>query len=127
MHKNQLFREFECGFSIEATAKICFKSVSTIKSWDRGKPIPPECKRLLRIVSGQELSPNPDWDGFKMNKYMLELPNGKLVTPQEIMTGQALLELGGKSEAEIASKLLRFSRVLSMIRIQKEQHKKVRF
>lgn len=27
MTKNYIFREFECGLSIEDTAKLCFKSV----------------------------------------------------------------------------------------------------
>lgn len=71
----------------------------------------------MRLVSGRELSPNPSWDGFRMNKFNLELPNGKLVSPQELVTGQALLELGGRTESYISRKLLKFSRILSSIRL----------
>lgn len=40
MTKNYVFREFECGLSIEKTAQLCFKSVTTVKAWDGGKDIP---------------------------------------------------------------------------------------
>lgn len=39
MTKNYIFREFECGLSIEETAKLCFKNVSTIKKWDAGQEV----------------------------------------------------------------------------------------
>jgi len=116
MHKNQLFRELECGFSVETTAKLCFKSVSTVKGWDRGKTIPPECKRLMRLVSGRELSPNKAWEGFRMNRFKLELPNGQLVSPQELVIAQALLEIGGESEYYISRRLLKYSRMLNVIK-----------
>jgi hypothetical protein len=51
MTKNYIFREFECGLSKEETAKLCFKSLRTITDWDKGKEIPPECKRLMRLTS----------------------------------------------------------------------------
>lgn len=40
MTKNYVFREFECGLPVEQTAELCFKSVRTIKEWDKGKNIP---------------------------------------------------------------------------------------
>ncbi|NOI32230.1 regulator [Vibrio coralliilyticus] len=116
MHKNQLFRELECGFSVETTAKLCFKSVSTVKRWDRGNPIPPECIRLMRLVSGRELSPNEAWRGFRMNRFKLELPNGQLVSPQELAVAQAILEIGGEKEHYISRRLLKYSRMLYVIR-----------
>ncbi len=51
MTKNQLFRQFHCNLTIEETAKLCFKSVSTIKRWDSGDTIPKECKRLMRMCN----------------------------------------------------------------------------
>lgn len=116
MYKNQLFRELECGFSVETTAKLCFKSVSTVKRWDRGNPIPPECKRLMRLVSGRELSPNEACRGFRMNRFKLELPNGQLVSPQELVVAQAILEIGGEKEHYISRRLLKYSRMLYVIR-----------
>lgn len=41
MTKNFVFREFECGLSIEEAAKLCFKTVSEVKRWDKGEKIPP--------------------------------------------------------------------------------------
>lgn len=46
MTKNYFFRGFECGLSIEDTAELYFKSMRTVKEWDKGQSIPPECKRL---------------------------------------------------------------------------------
>ncbi|EOB6261493.1 regulator [Vibrio fluvialis] len=113
MSKNYIFREFECGLTKEQTAELCFKSVRTITEWDKGKAIPPECKRLMRLVSGRELSSSEDWTGFKMNNQKLELPNGKSVSAQQIITGIALLEIGAESDLNIATEILRYARVLA--------------
>ncbi len=37
MTKNYIFREFECGLSVQQTAELCFKSVTTIKNGIRVK------------------------------------------------------------------------------------------
>lgn len=92
MSKNYIFREFECGLTREQTAELCFKSVRTVTEWDRGKAIPPECKRLMRAAKRGCLSFYDDWDGFVMRFDRLELPTGQLVSAQEIVTGIALLE-----------------------------------
>ncbi|EDP60026.1 bacteriophage f237 ORF9 [Vibrio sp. AND4] len=115
MSRNYVFRELECGLTIEETANICFKSVRTVKDWDKGNPIPPECKRLMRLVSGRELSPGEDWEQFRMHKTKLELPTGQLVTPQEILTGIALIEIGTEQDRGAMKKLLKFARVLKKI------------
>ncbi len=60
MTKNYIFREFECGLTKEQTSELCFKSVRTVTEWDKGKQIPPECKRLMRIVSSR----NQRWLGI---------------------------------------------------------------
>lgn len=118
MSKNYVFREFECGLSVEEVAKLCFKSVRTVKSWDDGKPIPPECKRLMRMTKGRELATSEAWEDFKMHKNTLELPTGQLVTPQEILIGIALLEIGAEPDMLITSKIMKYVRILHKIKYQ---------
>ncbi|ELV8750663.1 TPA: regulator [Vibrio vulnificus] len=112
MTKNFVFREFECGLTVEETAQLCFKSVRQVKEWDKGKNIPPECKRLMRMAKGRELSSSEHWDQFKMHYDKLELPTGQLVTAQQILTGIALLEIGALTDIEIASQVLKYARAL---------------
>ncbi|MDC5804769.1 regulator [Vibrio europaeus] len=116
MTKNYIFREFECGISMEEAAKLCFKSVRTIKDWDRGKPIPKECKRLMRMKRRLELSDSEEWKGFLMNNDFLELPTGQLVTPQQILVGIALLDINSEVEAKISTKVLKFARAINKLR-----------
>ncbi|WP_223917813.1 regulator [Vibrio sp. B1REV9] len=116
MSKNYIFREFECGLSIENTAKLCFKSVRTVKSWDDGKPIPPECKRLMRMATGRELSPSDDWELFKMHYDKLELPTGQKISSQELLTAIALLEIGAEADMLIVTRLMKYVRALCKIK-----------
>ncbi|EJL6744738.1 phage protein [Vibrio alginolyticus] len=116
MSKNYVFREFVCGLSLEETAKLCFRSVRVVKSWDEGEPIPPECKRLMRMTRGRELAVSEEWERFIMHKDKLELPTGQYVTPQEILTGIALLEIGAESDLVIASKIMKYVRAIRQIR-----------
>ncbi|MBY7972664.1 regulator [Vibrio fluvialis] len=116
MSKNYIFREFECGLTKEQTAELCFKSVRTVTEWDRGKPIPPECKRLMRMVKGRELSPSRTWDCFKMHHDRLELPTGQLITPQQLLTGIALIEIGAESDVLIATRIMKFVRAIRDIK-----------
>ncbi|HCG7910527.1 TPA: phage protein [Vibrio parahaemolyticus] len=112
MTKNFIFREFECGLSVEQTAELCLKTVRTVKELDKGKAIPPECKRLMRMTNGRELSPSEQWDQFKMHYDKLELPTGQLVTAQQILTGIALLEIGSANDLKVSHKLLKYARCL---------------
>ncbi|EPE4787153.1 regulator [Vibrio vulnificus] len=116
MTKNFVFREFECGLTVEETAKLCFKSVRQVKEWDKGKTIPSECKRLMRMTKGRELSSCSSWSEFRMHNDKLELPTGKLVTAQEILAGVALLEIDCPSDQKTKKLLLRYSRALARIR-----------
>ncbi|HAV1572265.1 TPA: regulator [Vibrio parahaemolyticus] len=116
MSKNYVFREFECGLSVEEAAKLCFKSVRAVKSWDKGKPIPPECKRLMRMTKGRELATSEAWENFKMHKDRLELPTGQLVAPQEILTGIALLEIQSPSDRKTITKLVKYARCIAKLR-----------
>lgn len=115
MTKNYIFREFECGLSVEQAAELCLKTVRTVKEWDKGKTIPPECKRLMRMTKGRELSPSEQWEHFKMHYDRLELPTGQMVTAQQVLTGIALLEIGCQSDLDTAAKLLKYSRALKNI------------
>ncbi|HFQ4948554.1 TPA: regulator [Vibrio vulnificus] len=118
MTKNFVFREFECGLTVEETAKLCFKSVRQVKEWDKGKAIPSECKRLMRMMKGRELSPSDSWDAFKMRHDKLELPTGQLVTAQEVLAGLALLEIAAPDDNRTKSKLLKYARAISRIKGQ---------
>ncbi|MCG6359129.1 regulator [Vibrio fluvialis] len=115
MSKNFIFREFECGLTKEQTSELCFKSVRTVTEWDKGKPIPPECKRLMRMFKGRELCHSKDWDNFKIVNNKLELPTGALVSPQQIVLGIALLEIQSELELRTTTKILRFARSIAKI------------
>lgn len=119
MTKNYIFRELECGLSIEETAKLCFKTVRTITEWDKGKTIPPECKRLMRMVSGRELSSAKEWEGFKMHKHRLVTPHQQLVSPQQIMLGLGLIEIESELELKTSTKILKIARAISFIKMGK--------
>lgn len=116
MSKNYVFREFECGLSLEETAALCFRCVRVVKAWDEGEPIPPECKRLMRMTKGRELAVSEEWERFKMHKDKLELPTGQSVTPQEILTGIALLDIGSGPDMAIASKIMKYVRAIGKIK-----------
>ncbi|ELM6620387.1 phage protein [Vibrio fluvialis] len=115
MTKNYIFREFECGLTREQTAELCFKSVRTVTEWDKGKAIPPECKRLMRMAKGRELSNHSDWVGFVMKHDRLELPTGKLISAQEILVGSALIEIESELEIKTSTTLLKIARSLKKV------------
>nr|WP_275124933.1 regulator [Vibrio fluvialis] len=116
MTKNYIFRKFECELSKEETAKLCFKSVRTVTGWDCGKEIPPECRRLMRMVKSKELSHLEIWENFRMVRGLLELPTGQHITPQQLLTGIALLSIQSELELKTSSKLLRIARALTRVR-----------
>ncbi|ENE5187299.1 phage protein [Vibrio parahaemolyticus] len=115
MTKNYIFREFECGLTVEQAAELCLKTVRTVKEWDKGKTIPPECKRLMRMTKGRELSPSEQWEHFKMHYDRLELPTGQLVTAQQVLTGIALIEISSELELKTTRKLLKLARVIAKL------------
>ncbi|EME0092882.1 phage protein [Vibrio parahaemolyticus] len=116
MTKNYIFREFECGLTVNETAELCLKTVRTVKEWDKGKTIPPECKRLMRMTKGRELSSSEKWKNFKMHHEHLEIPTGQLVTAQQVLTGIALLELGAEPDILVVSKLMKYVRAIQKIK-----------
>ncbi|CDT51990.1 Bacteriophage f237 ORF9 [Vibrio coralliirubri] len=116
MSKNYIFRELECQMTKEEVAELCFKSVRTVTGWDKGNPIPPECKRLMRMAKGRELGQTSDWKLFKIHYDKLELPTGQLVTPQQVLLGMALLEIQSESDIKTSTHLLKIARVIASIR-----------
>ncbi|MBF9000483.1 phage protein [Vibrio nitrifigilis] len=115
MTKNYVFRELKCGLTIEETAEICFKTVRTVKEWDAGKPIPKECRRLMRVISNRELHHSEQWEQFEVRNGRLKLPTGQYVTPQQILTGIALLEIQSINEIGVNTKLLKYARALAKL------------
>ncbi|MDE3898551.1 MULTISPECIES: phage protein [Vibrio] len=115
MTKNYIFREFECGLSVEETAKLCFKSVRTVKDWDSGRDIPKECRRLMRLSKGRVLSDREEWKQFRMHADKLELPTGQMVSAQEILSGIALLEIQSELELKTTTKLLKYARIIAAL------------
>lgn len=114
---NLIFRMYKCGLSIEETAELCFKSVRTITEWDDGKPIPPECKRLMKIYSGRDLEPlHEDWRGWQIKKRELITPNGWSLTPDRVITGNALLEINAEDDRKMKATILRTARLLNELR-----------
>ncbi len=71
MTENYFFRKFQCGLSKKDTAELCFKNVSTVTKWDKGRKIPPECRRLMRIHKGLELSSIDNrWQRLENSKWI---------------------------------------------------------
>ncbi|EGR1568856.1 TPA: phage protein [Vibrio parahaemolyticus] len=115
MTKNYIFREFECGLTVKETAELCLKTVRTVKEWDKGKTIPPECKRLMRMTKGRELSSSEGWQNFKMHHDRLELPTGQLVTAQQVLTGIAILEIGSEQDLKTSRVLLKIAKEIAKL------------
>ncbi|WCP70097.1 regulator [Vibrio tubiashii] len=116
MTKNFVFREFECGLTVEETAKLCFKSVRVVKGWDNGNEIPKECKRLMRLAKGRPLSECDEWINFRMHMDKLELPTGQMVSAQEILAGIALLDIQSELELKTTTKILKYVRAINQIK-----------
>lgn len=115
MTKNYIFRELVCGLSIKETANLCFKSVRTVKNWDTGKAIPHECKRLMKMHSGQELSNCEMWKGFKMSNNRLILPTGHALSPQQIIMAAALVEISASDDIKTRARLLKYARAIAKL------------
>ncbi|MEZ8039625.1 regulator [Vibrio sp. 10N.286.49.E1] len=113
MSKNYIFRKLECQLTKEQTANLCFKSVRTVTRWDEGQTIPPECKRLMRIVRGRGLGVTDEWKKFKIHYDKIELPTGQLISAQQMILGIALVEIQSELELKTSTKLLKYARILA--------------
>lgn len=100
----------------DEVAELCFKTVRTVTGWGEGKPIPPECKRLMRMAKGRELSVSDDWEQFKMLYDSMELPTGQVVRPQQILAGIALLGIQSELEIKTSTHLLGLARAITNIK-----------
>ncbi|MGF1719257.1 regulator [Vibrio kyushuensis] len=116
MTKNHVFRAIECNLTKDEVTKLCFKSVSEVTAWDEGKEIPKECKRLMRLCKGVEISTSSDWEGFKIIHGRMRLPTGQLVSPQQLLTGIGLLHIQSDLEIQTCRQLLKLARAIERIK-----------
>ena len=111
--ENHIFRKFTCGLTKIQTAHLCFKSVRTVTRWDAGQEIPPECRRLMRMYSGRELAPLSDnWKNWRVGKGVIITPNNWSLTPDRILTGNALLEIGSEQDLKTATVIMQTARLI---------------
>ena len=111
---NYIFRKFTCGLSKIETANLCFKTVRTVTRWDCGQEIPPECRRLMKMYAGRQLGALDDsWQGWKINKEELIIPGGWSLTPDRIITGNALLEINTEKDSQQKAQIMRAARLLT--------------
>ncbi|MCE2597242.1 hypothetical protein K6Y31_20930 [Motilimonas cestriensis] len=92
--KNGIFMFYECGFSLEEVSKLCNRSVTTVKKWDNGKPIPRELKLLMMLASGRKMpSLSREWEGWRFRNDRLMSPYQDALTPKRIMANEFLAQL----------------------------------
>ncbi|WP_318455126.1 hypothetical protein [Photobacterium leiognathi] len=116
MTKNYFFRKFQCGLTKKDTAKLCFKSVRTVTRWDNGQTIPPECRRLMKMYKGVELvSLDSSWEGWKFKKGVLVNELGISISPQQLLTGYALIEIGERNDRKTQMTIIKIARKLQSI------------
>lgn len=112
--KNYIFRYFTCGLTIEDASKLCLVSATEVKKWDEGKPIPPLCKRVMRMYVGHDLCPSePEWSDWKMSGKQLVMPNKVALSPHQISTAAYILSMAPVEEHQAATRLLKFARLLA--------------
>lgn len=105
-----------CGLTVEKTAELCFKSVSTVTKWDRGRTIPPICKRLMKLYANRRLDAvSKEWRGWMFNKGELITPNGWSLTPNQIFMGNALIEIGTDNDRALRAEIMRVARLIKNI------------
>lgn len=110
---NYIFRKFTCGLTKIQAANLCFKSVRTVTRWDKGQEIPPECRRLMKLYSCCDLEAvNEDWRGWRIKAGRLVTPNGWSLSPDRIITGNALLEINAENDRQCKAMILKTARLL---------------
>ncbi|CEO40778.1 DUF3653 domain-containing protein [Photobacterium kishitanii] len=116
MTPNVYFRMYICGLTVEKTAELCFKSVSTVTKWDRGRTIPPICKRLMKLYANRRLDAvSKEWRGWMFNKGELITPNGWSLTPNQIFMGNALIEIGTDNDRALRAEIMRVARLIKNV------------
>ena len=77
----------------------------TITSWDAGKPIPPECKKLMMIHKGLDLTPIwPTWKDWRIKGNVLIAPNGEDLSEERLM-----IMAINQQEAKLADRRMPFA------------------
>lgn len=113
---NEIFRFYTCSLTVEMTAKLCFKTPKTVLQWDKGKTIPPICRRLIKMYACCDLSPfDNDWQGWKVSQGKLITPDGWPLTPGRIIMGNALIEIGAADELRFQREVLRTARMIKKL------------
>ncbi|PSU85246.1 regulator [Photobacterium kishitanii] len=96
--------------------KDSFKTPKKVLQWSKGKTIPPTCKRLMRMYAYRDLSPlDDDWQGWKICKGELIIPDGWLLIPNRIIMGNALIEIGTDNDRALRAEIMRFARLIKNI------------
>lgn len=83
IHENEFFRFQQCGLSVQEAAQLCCVNVSVVEEWDKGKRIPPVCRRLMSIYGGRDLE-FAGWYGWSIHPHRMIMPSGEFVTPGQI-------------------------------------------
>ncbi len=123
MTSNQIFRQFECGLSIEETAELCCKSINTVKAWDRGREIPECCRRLMRLQTGREISHKKNWEDFKIAHHRIVTPTGETLTPQQLLLAQALVYGECEKTTQTRTRLIKLARAVAKILVLETRQK----
>ena len=71
----------------------------------------------MRMYSCRDLSPlGDDWLGWKISKGKLITPDGWSLTPNRIIMGNALIEIGAVDELRFQREVLRTARMLKKLK-----------
>lgn len=70
----------------------------------------------MRLQGRLILSYSDEWKGFQINNQKLELPTGQAVSPQEILTGIALIDIQSELEIKTTTKSLKYVRAISCLK-----------
>ncbi|MGR5144756.1 DUF3653 domain-containing protein [Photobacterium sp. DNB23_23_1] len=66
------------------------------------------------MYCGLELGPlNDDWRGWKVKKDVLVTPNNWTLTPNQIITGNALIEIGAEQDRRNLTSIIKVARLMS--------------
>jgi len=74
----------------------------------------------MKMYSGRELGAlNENWEGWRINKEELIIPGGWSLTPDRIITGNALLEINTDNDRQCKIKIMKAARLLNSLHIIK--------
>lgn len=79
VRKKTRFEFLEWFVTGESVAEQCHRSLSTVRRWMNGTPIPPDSNELL-LLKTFGLLPIPEWDGFRVTSEGLKTPCGDFIS-----------------------------------------------